>query len=88
MRSVIIVIAHVIGEQFVQVSFIESDNGVEQITAAASHPALSHSHIGVRILGGQPNLFKQLQTSIFSKSLKKGSVVPKSFVAALKHQWR
>src|SRR4029450_4220267 len=43
MRSVIMVIAHVIGEQFVQVSFIDSDNVVEQVTAAASHPALGHT---------------------------------------------
>jgi len=43
MRSVIVVIAHVSGEQLVQVSFVDSDNVVEQITPAASHPALSHS---------------------------------------------
>lgn len=43
MRSVIMVIAHVIGEQLVQVSLVDSDNVVEQITAAASRPALSHS---------------------------------------------
>jgi len=50
MGAVVVVIAHVIGEQFVQVSFVESDNVVEQITAAASHPALGHS-----VLPGTPD---------------------------------
>lgn len=50
MRAVVVVIAHVIGEQFVQVSFVDSDNVVEQITAAASHPAVGHS-----VLPGTPD---------------------------------
>jgi hypothetical protein len=36
MRSVIMVIAHVIGGQLVQVSLVDSDNVVEQIATAAS----------------------------------------------------
>ena len=50
MRAVVVVIAHVIGEQFVQVSFVDSDNAVQQITAAASHPALGQS-----VLPGTPD---------------------------------
>jgi integrase len=42
-------------------------------------------HIGVRIPGGQPNLFKHLQTSIFPKASKRVSRTKKSYQMARLH---
>src|SRR5216683_5827236 len=42
-RSVFVIIGDVIGEKSLQMSLVQRDCVVEQLTAAASHPALSHS---------------------------------------------
>src|SRR5579864_8253594 len=40
MRAIVVIVANVIGKKFFQVSLVPGDDVVEQITAAAFHPAL------------------------------------------------
>ena len=41
--AVLVVVANVVSKKSPQMALVESDDVVEQIAAAASHPALSHS---------------------------------------------
>ena len=43
MRSVVMVIGNILGEQPLQMAFVQRDHVVEQLTAAAADPALSHT---------------------------------------------
>jgi hypothetical protein len=43
MRAVLMVVAHVLSHKSSQVSLIEDDHVIEQISSATSHPALRHS---------------------------------------------
>lgn len=50
MRSIVVIVAKIIGKKSFQVLFVHSDDVIEQITAAALHPALGHS-----VLPGTPD---------------------------------
>ena len=43
MRAIVVIIANVIRQKSLQVSLVDSDDVIEKIAAAASHPALGHS---------------------------------------------
>ena len=42
MSAVVVVIAKVVSKKSLQMAFVESDDVIEQIAAAASHPALGN----------------------------------------------
>jgi hypothetical protein len=50
MRAIVRIVANVIGKKSFQVSLVPCDDGIEQIPAAAFHPALGHS-----VLPGPPD---------------------------------
>src|SRR5215831_4092137 len=50
MRAIVVIVANVIGKKSFQVSLVDSDDVIEQITAATFHPALGHS-----VLPGAPD---------------------------------
>ena len=43
MRAIFVIIANIIRQKSFHASLVDSDDVIEQITAAASHPALGHS---------------------------------------------
>jgi hypothetical protein len=43
MGVIVVIVANVIGPQPLQMTFVESEDVIEQIMAAAFHPALGHS---------------------------------------------
>ena len=50
MRSIVVIVANIIGKKSFQVSLVHRNDVIEQITAAAFHPALGHS-----VLPGTPD---------------------------------
>jgi hypothetical protein len=53
MRAIVVIVAKVMGKKSFQVSLVHRDDGIEQITAAAFHPALTihPSHFAITGIG-------------------------------------
>jgi hypothetical protein len=53
LSAVFVVVANVVSKKLLQMALVESDDVVEQIIAAASHPALSNSVLPGTSNGGR-----------------------------------
>ena len=51
MCSVFMVVTNILGEQLLQMAFIQRDNVVQQVSSAASHPALRDAILTARSEG-------------------------------------
>jgi len=53
MRAVLMMVTNVLGEQALQMAFIERNDVVQEVSSTASHPPLRDANTGMRRVSGE-----------------------------------